>query len=230
MSDRGFPPTQSGFRTKEVGGKTQTGRFDIQEIKISVDRLSKNPQRFVDATLKDLQQMYLEAIVPASPRDTGDYAKGWHLGPIRGNRAAIYNKYGELFAWLEFTGTRRHKIRAKGKAAGGADHLKIEIRNGVFIFPVEVDHPGTEPEPHARPTMRTLMQNAFIIVASNMDKFGSQLFTRKNIPPREQALREVKSKVKRSSIKKQKVNKSGRKRIGRRGSRVKVKGSSEQIY
>ena len=230
MSDRGFPPTQSGFRTKTIGGKTQTGRFELQEVKIAVDRLSKSPQKFIDATLKDLQRMYLEAVAPASPRDRGDYAKGWSLGPINGKRAAIYNKYGELFAWLEFTGTRRHKIRAKGKAAGGADRLKIEIENGRFIFPVEVDHPGTEPEPHARPTMRTLMQNAFIIVASNLDKFGSQLFTSKNLPSNTQAKQQVKAKMKQTRIKKQKVNKSGRTRISRRGARVRVKGSSEQIY
>ena len=230
MSDRGFPATPFGFRTKQTGGQTQTGRLDIQNIRIAVNSLSKQPQRFVDATLKDLQRMYLEAVAPASPRDTGDYAKGWHLGPIRGKTAAIYNKYGQLFAWLEFTGTRRHKIRAKGKANGGADRLKIEIRNGVYIFPVEVDHPGTEPEPHARPTMRTLMQNAFVIVASNLDKFGSELFTPANLPPKAQAKQQVKSKMRQTRVKKTKVNKSGRKRIGRSGSRARVKGGTGKIY
>lgn len=221
MSDRGFPNTPFGFRTKPVGGKVQTGRFDVQSIKVAVKRLVENEPKFTAAVLKDLQTMFLAGIKEVAPKDQGDYARSWRLGPIRGKKAYIITPQGKLFAWLEFTGTRAHSIDAKE----GGPMLRFVLEDGTVVFTSHVDHPGTEAQPHARPLMRELLQAARVIIMANLDKYGSEFFKSSNLPPKPDPSKGP------PTMRKAKVNKSGRKRIGRRGARARTKkGGSDKIY
>jgi len=116
--------------------------------------ISKTPQVSAKA-LPELGEKLRARIAQFAPRNTGEYASSWKVGPLIGNKITVETPQGFLYIILEFQG------RLKGRIEGDPLHFVI---NGVNVFVSYVDHPGFPPMPHARPALRDTMQEAVQVV------------------------------------------------------------------
>lgn len=139
--------------------------FKMEErIKVAIDEVPKNKAQFINDTLKELVKLLMKNIREAAPRDTGDYARSWKLGPITGNKATVETPKGELFTILEFQGRRAGRIDKKT-----ASVLAFKWR-GQDVFFKFVMHPGFKEIPHVRPAIRKTMKEANRIIFKNLAK------------------------------------------------------------
>lgn len=102
-----------------------------------MDKLQFDDEEFWQNLYVDIQDIFLEALIDATPIDTGMTGASWKI-KRQGNSILIYNERGDIIKFLE-EGTGPHTIRPKpGKRA-----LKFTI-NGRDVFAKKVEHPGTE--------------------------------------------------------------------------------------
>ena len=109
----------------------------IKEYKDKLISLQKAKTQYEKEYLKILENLTLKMIKQAAPKDTGEYANSWTVVQRGAKFIVIDTSMPDLFNWLE-NGTRPHKIRAKS-----TDFLSFG-----GIFRKEVDHMGTQPQPH----------------------------------------------------------------------------------
>lgn len=94
--------------------------FDINRI---LAQYTANVDETVDATLKEAATEAKKALAQSSPKDTGDYAKGWAVKKEKGNYI-VYNKKAPGLTHLLEKG---HDIVVNGQKVGHAPakpHIK----------------------------------------------------------------------------------------------------------
>jgi len=90
-----------------------------------------------NAILKAAKDVYLHAIVSATPKNTGKVAKAWKIKLTENGFPVIYNeKFGDIIKFLEEGTQGPYKIEAKNAKA-----LKFTIGTKT-IFAKWVMHPG----------------------------------------------------------------------------------------
>jgi len=119
----------------------------LDKVKVAVEEIPKNRDKFVKDTLNDLADELLKEIKKNAPRDTGEYAGSWRKQPAKDNKITVETPEGDLYTILEFTG------RDPGRIEPFGDVLAFNWR-GEDVFFKFVMHPGFDEMPHVRPAMR----------------------------------------------------------------------------
>jgi len=109
----------------------------IEQYKQKLSRLSQKKPMFEKEFLDTVGQMVLSMIRQVAPKDTGDYAKSWKIVRQSSKHIEIDTDQPDLWYWLEY-GTQPHTIRPIN-----TDALALP-----FGFFKEVDHKGTNAQPH----------------------------------------------------------------------------------
>ena len=109
----------------------------IEQYKQKLKKLSRQKPMFQKEFLDTVGQMVLAMIRQVAPKDTGDYSRSWKVMKQTANSIEIDTENSALWYWLEY-GTRSHKIEPIN-----AETLLLPF--GMFE---DVDHPGTQPQPH----------------------------------------------------------------------------------
>ena len=121
--------------------------MNITEIKTELTRLSK-----FDMAKKMLdwgQEMITRDIRLNAPNDTGEYSKSWKKSKPTKEKFTVTTNMGQLYLWLEFTGTKPHEIKPiRAKALHWINDA------GQDVFAKKVWHPGTTAEPHVQPALK----------------------------------------------------------------------------
>lgn len=119
--------------------KVKTADF-AQEIEIILDGYSADVRHLVNAAARDVANRCLKRIRDTSPRDTGDYAKGWTIKTVLANFYAIptyiiHNKTDyQLVHLLEFG-----HAKANGGRVAEIPHVRpaAEIAERELVAAVE---------------------------------------------------------------------------------------------
>jgi len=135
----------------------------IEKVKVAVDEIPKNKDKFVKDTLNELADFLLSEIKKTAPRDTGEYAGSWIKESVKDNKIQVTTNEGDLFTILEFTG------RDPGRIDPFGDVLAFNWR-GEDVFFRFVMHPGFDEMPHVRPAMRKTIKGANAIIFKNLKK------------------------------------------------------------
>lgn len=144
-----------------------TFKFDekLNRVLVTLGKVPANIKRWEKATLEDLAKVLEDSIKKLAPEKTGDYKTSWETTGVNGSIISVETPFGELFIILEFQGSNPHKIEA---APGGV--LAFPDEAGNTVFTVRVNHPGFEPIPHVRQSIKVMLKAAPKIVFENMDR------------------------------------------------------------
>ena len=128
-------------------------KFDFKEMNTEIKKLSKFTiaKQCLEWGLTQLHtEITNKDIIPI---DTGAYSKSWKKKKTKKQTITIETPMGQLMIWLEFTGTVPHVIEP---VRANALHW-IDKKTGKDVFAMRVHHPGTQPQPHLRPAIKTFM-------------------------------------------------------------------------
>ena len=127
-------------------------RIDLLPIYKVAKKLGS--QELITKHLKQHQGVLLMEVKKRAPVDTGAYKKSWKKGRITRQSAHVETPKKKLYKMLEFTGAKPHKIRARR-----VKYLHwVDKQTGKDMFRKEVNHPGFNPIPHARPAARKVSE------------------------------------------------------------------------
>ncbi len=146
----------------------------IKQYKQKLVSLSQARTRYEKEYLKIIEDLTLKMIRQAAPRDTGEYANSWKVIQRGAKFIVIDTSMPELFNWLE-NGTQPHKIRATT-----ADYLAFG-----GIFRKEVDHMGTQPQPHIIHVVNALdkiMRDVMHVQMKKHNKLFNHIAARGGVP------------------------------------------------
>jgi len=182
-------------RTKEKQDRIMPFKFDMKLDFTPVERslvgpLIKNTDQIIKAIIDDIGELFLKLVKFYAPRDTGRYAKSWHITGKTKNSVTIGTKLNTLYVVLEFGVDHEVRIDAKNaqalhwKDAGGNDH-----------FAKFVIIPPRKPQPHVRRAIRDINRVWRHVALVNLGKFipAFKGVTRNN----EQELAKLEAKIKR---------------------------------
>jgi len=116
--------------------------------------------------LKKAQKSLLNNIQRLAPRNTGEYANSWKLGPITDEGASIITSMGKLFILLEFTGAQPQKRKRKPPEKP----YVFKDKSGNTVFTFKVDWPGFAKIPHAQPALELTIQEITEIMEEELEK------------------------------------------------------------
>lgn len=131
-----------------------SGSIDFSKIEKYFENMEINYPKFKGFVLERAQKLLLDNIQRLAPRNTGEYANSWKLGPIEDNNASIITPMGELFLILEFTGAAPQKRRRKPPEKP----YVFKDKSGNTVFTFKVDWPGFDKIPHAQPALELTMR------------------------------------------------------------------------
>lgn len=130
-----------------------SGSTDFSDI----DKLFDNFESIYDnvklSLLEKTQKALLENIQRLAPRNTGDYASSWKLGPIKDGKATITTDQGKLFLILERGAQPQKRSRKPPQKP-----YVFKGKNGETIFTFKINWPGFDAIPHAGPALKLTMQ------------------------------------------------------------------------
>jgi hypothetical protein len=141
---------------------------DAKNILNSLKELKKT-EDFITATLDEMAARFLEILqtyIKQQAFDKGDYLRSWHIKKSSPNSRTIKSDENMMFAILEITGAREHKIEARY-----ANFLHWVDDSGIHHFAKWVIHPFQPPQPHFRPAVKDFEQIAPKIINNNIQKF-----------------------------------------------------------
>ena len=125
--------------------------YDWKEVKAEITKLNKIPDQkkvldYAAKRFKILMSKYANV-------DSGAYVDSWKP-KIVGDTLKITTPKGQLFQWLEFTGTVPHIIVP---VRANVLHW-IDKETGGHRFAMKVHHPGTQATPHVRKVMKMILK------------------------------------------------------------------------
>lgn len=139
------------------------GTLDAAQIKQDLMQL------IGDTCVKLLQQY--------SPKDTGDYSRGWKIISISADQVQVGNDNDELVDILE-GGTDPRTIEPR---VGRQNGVLVFEMNGQTVFSRYVNHPGTPAQPHIQ-TVQNIMDELMIEFIQAIMAKHSPLFSNGSIP------------------------------------------------
>ena len=129
-----------------------SAKLNVKEAIQEIKRLEKTPDK--KKILQYAAKRFQLLMSKHANVDSGKYIDSWKP-KITGDRLVITTPQGQLFMWLEFTGTVPHTIVPKGP---GYPLHWIDKETGGHRFAMKVRHPGTKPTPHVQKIMRILLK------------------------------------------------------------------------
>ena len=104
---------------------------------------------------KKFAERLLAEIRRRAPKDTGEYAKSWHIEERRDGFYVVTDD-STLYDILEYTGSVPHDIYPR---YASVLHW-IDRDTGQDRYAAHVRHPGFKPIPHVRPALRAVQKRA----------------------------------------------------------------------
>ena len=138
-------------------------RIDLLPIFKVAKQMSN--QELITKHLKQHQGLLLMEVKKRAPVDTGAYKKSWKKGKITRQSAHVETPKKKLYKMLEFTGAKPHKIRARR-----VKYLHWVDKSGKDVFRKEVNHPGFNAIPHARPAARKVSEMTAKAVIKDVER------------------------------------------------------------
>lgn len=126
-----------------------SGSVDFSKIEKYFKKIEDSYDDVKKAILEKAQKSLLNNIQRLAPRNTGEYANSWKLGPITNESASIITPMGKLFILLEFTGAAPQKRRRKPPEKP----YVFKAKSGETVFTFKIDWPGFDKIPHAQPAL-----------------------------------------------------------------------------
>ncbi len=147
--------------TKTIHTKIEFTKIQkyFKNIEDKYDDIKKN-------ILEKSQKSLLNNIQRLAPRNTGEYANSWKLGPIDAESASIITPMGQLFIILEFTGAAPQKRQRKPPEKP----YVFKAKSGETVFTFKVDWPGFDKIPHAKPALLLTFKEIPDILKEELDK------------------------------------------------------------
>ena len=90
-----------------------SGSVDLSKIEKYFKNIEVGYPSIKKAILEKAQISLLHNIQRLAPRNTGEYANSWKLGPVTDESASIITSMGNLYILLEFTGAAPQKRQRK---------------------------------------------------------------------------------------------------------------------
>ena len=138
-----------------------TTKHNLHGIGTQIEKL--HADLTTKATLNQGNKILLEEIKKRAPKKSGKYKKSWRIATSSRNYLRVVTSQRKLYQWLEFTGTKSHIIRARR-----AKMLHWKDEQGNDRFAKQVNHPGTQPKPHARPAVRAAAPKIRKMIIQNL--------------------------------------------------------------
>ena len=128
-------------------------KINFTEIKNELKLLKQTNVKKITADIAEKKmQKHLAA---KAPRRTGKFSSSFKKKNTK-DGVQLVTKFGDLFTWLEFSGTQAHVIvPRKAKVL----HW-IDPATGKDVFRMRVNHPGFKARPFARPGLDKTLPSA----------------------------------------------------------------------